>query len=137
MGMSQVVSFRPGQVPSWPKVRELLTAHKLQLQIRMIDGELAFPDEEPTEEWRELRLATPAGQAITARRNGDQVELVVWGNADQELLRARNALAWAFTQIGAGSIEAPEGSLKAAEFWKVADLPAEVRNAAPDLDNPT
>jgi hypothetical protein len=44
----------------------------------MIDGELAFPDEEPPEDWRELRIGTPEGMMVTIRRERDRVVLVVW-----------------------------------------------------------
>ncbi|MGA9465494.1 MAG: hypothetical protein WBV28_22080, partial [Terracidiphilus sp.] len=65
MGLTQIVQFPTSHAPSWPAVRDLLAAHKFPLQMRMIDGELAFPDEEPGENWRELRLATQEGLALT------------------------------------------------------------------------
>ncbi len=105
MGLNQLVSFPSGQAPSWPAVRDLLAGRKLLLQVRMIDGELAFPDEEPAETWGELRLATQDGQAITVKRTEGQVELVIWGNADQNLIQARNALASAFAEAGQGLID--------------------------------
>jgi hypothetical protein len=66
----------------------------------MIDGELAFPDEEPPQNWRELRLGTADGMMVTVRREGDRVVLVVWGNSDASLIRAWNALACTFAELG-------------------------------------
>ena len=82
----------------------------------MIDGELAFPDEEPAENWREIRLATQEGLAVTVKRAADCVEFVVWGNADHALIRARNALTWAFALVGQGMIETEQGVKTALEF---------------------
>ena len=47
----------------------------------MIDGELAFPAEEPAEAWQELRVSAPIGM-VTLRREADGIRLVTWGNAD-------------------------------------------------------
>jgi hypothetical protein len=94
----------------------------------MIDGELAFPDEEPPESWRELRLATPEGMVVTARREQDRVVLVVWGNADAELLRAWNAITWAFADAAKGHVQAADGLQTAAEYWRRADLPQALRS---------
>jgi hypothetical protein len=127
MGMTQIVRFPSKQTPPWPVVRELLAKRKFFLQIRMIDGELAFPDEEPSESWRELRVATQDGQAIAVKRGGEQVELVVWGNADQTLIQARSALAWAFAEAGHGLIESSQGEQDPATYWNQADLPTVLR----------
>ena len=116
VGMKQILSFSSGRAPACPPVRDLLISRGLPLQVRMIDGELAFPDEEPAENWREIRLATQEGMAITVKRAADVVELVVWGNADQTLIRARNALAWAFAEVGQGMIETEQGAKTAQEF---------------------
>src|SRR5205814_1612460 len=61
MGMSQTVTFSQGKPPAWPAVRDLLAGRGYPVQMRMIDGELAFPDEEPPETWRELRVASSQG----------------------------------------------------------------------------
>jgi hypothetical protein len=116
MGMLQIVRFSSGKTPSWPATRDLLVSRGLPLQVRMIDGELAFPDEEPAENWREIRLATQEGMAITVKRAADLVELVVWGNADPALLRARNAVAWAFAEVAQGMIDTEQGAQTAREF---------------------
>jgi len=125
MGMEQVVRFREGGPISWPATRDLLASQGLPVQVRMIDGQLAFLDEEPPDSWRELRLATSDGMAVTARREQDRLALVVWGNADVKLIQAWNAITWAFAAAGNGRIETGEGrSQTAAEFKANADLPA-------------
>jgi hypothetical protein len=122
MGVEQSVTFA-NEVPGWPAVRDLLASVRYSVQMRMIDGQLAFPDEEPSAEWRELRLGTPAGM-ITVRREPSRVVFVVWGNADPNMLRARNALMWAFAAAGGGTID---GGPSAADFRQQADLPDELR----------
>jgi hypothetical protein len=127
MGLDQKVVLPEGQSPSWPAARDLLAARGCMLQIRMIDGELAFPDEEPSDQWRELRVATQEGQPITVKRNSDEVQLVIWGNADQRLIQAWNALTWAFAETGQGMVHTEQGAASAIEYLKQADLPESVR----------
>jgi hypothetical protein len=122
MGMEQTITFPAGGSPSWPAVRDLLASRGFPVQIRMIDGELAFPDEEPQENWHELRLGIPQGM-VTVRRERDRVVLVVWENADARLLQAWNALTWAFAQAGNGDVHTAEGMETAAEYWRRTDLP--------------
>lgn len=129
MGVEQTVTFKAGAMPDWPAVRALLEKKHYPVQVRMIDGELAFPDEEPPATWRELRLGTPAGM-ITLRRDAERISFVVWGNADAGLLQARNALLWAFAEVGQGWIETLDGVLKASDFARVADLPGQLLNSA-------
>jgi hypothetical protein len=129
MGMDQTIRFPAGQSPSWQSVRDLLAARRFLVQMRMIDGELAFPDEEPGEAWRELRLATQEGMAVTVKREGGELKLVVWGNADQKLIQAWNALTWAFAEAGQGMIDTPQGVQTASEYWNQADLPEAVRQS--------
>jgi hypothetical protein len=83
--------------------------------MRMIDGQLAFPDEEPPEGWRELRLAGPGGM-VTLRRETDRLNLVIWGNAEAALLRFWNTLTWACAACGGGRVQMPEGTLDAEAF---------------------
>ncbi|HEV3117008.1 MAG TPA: hypothetical protein VGY58_08155 [Gemmataceae bacterium] len=100
----------------------------------MIDGELAFPDEEPPETWHELRLAAPEGFVVTARRESNRVVFVVWGNADAKLLQAWNALVWAFAETGSGQIHTADQSYTPAEYRSQSDLPASLYT---DLRNDT
>src|SRR5688572_27186115 len=122
MGVEQSVTF-PADVPSWAAVRGLLAGKNYPVQMRMIEGQLAFPDEEPPADWREIRLGTPGGM-ITVRREPGRLTFVVWGNADAAMLRGRNALIWAFAEAGGGTID----DQPAAEFRKGADLPDELRS---------
>ena len=47
MGMEQTVTFPAGSPCSWPAARALLASRGFPVQVRMIDGELSSPDEEP------------------------------------------------------------------------------------------
>jgi hypothetical protein len=127
MGVDQTVTFPAGNPISWSATRDLLASHGYPVSVRMIDGELAFPDEEPPANWRELRLGTPDGM-ITVRREPDRVVLVVWGNADAGLVQAWNALTWAFALAGKGQVQIASGLQSAAEYWKCVDLPAVLRS---------
>jgi hypothetical protein len=127
MGMEQVVTFAGGQVPAWGAVQELLAGRGYPVQTRMIDGELAFPDEAPPESWRELRVGTPGGM-VTLRREPGRVACVTWGNAQGELLQAWNALAWALAEAGGGRVESPSGPLSAADYRRTAELPPALRS---------
>jgi hypothetical protein len=125
MGMEQAVQFG-GAVPAWDVVRQLLAGHGYPVQLRMIDGELAFPDEALPETWRDLRVGTPGGM-VTVRREPGRVVCVTWGNAQGEMLQAWHALTWAFAAAGGGRVEAAAGPLTAAEYGRTAELPAVLR----------
>src|SRR5262249_21296248 len=85
MGVEQTV--RHGGGVTWEAVRDFLGQRGYPLTLRMIDGELAFPDEAPPPTWRELRVGTPQGM-VTLRRGGDGLAVVTWGNADAALRQA-------------------------------------------------
>jgi hypothetical protein len=121
MGMEKTV--RPvGAALTWEALRDFLGQRGYPLTLRMIDGELAFPDEVPPATWRELRVGTPQGM-VTLRRAGDAVTLVTWGNADAALRQAWNALVWACAAVGGGQIETEQGAVSAEEFRGRAELP--------------
>lgn len=103
MGMEQFVKF-PASPPAWPAVRDMLVSRGHLFQIVMIDGELAFPDEQPPETWRELRLRGTHGM-VTVRRDAHRLAFVIWGNADAGLVEERNALARVFAECGGGEVE--------------------------------
>ena len=128
MGMDQTVSFA-GAGPDWAAVRDLLARHGYVVQTRMIDGQLAFPDEEPPEGWRELRVGAPGGM-VTLRREPGQMVLVVWGNADAALLQAWNGLAWALAEAGGGQVLTAEGAFSASDYRQRADLPESLRTGS-------
>jgi hypothetical protein len=93
----------------------------------MIDGQLAFPDEEPPESWQELRVGGPAGM-VTLRRVGQELVCVTWGNADAGLRQVWNALAWACAAAGGGKVQTAQGPLDAEAFRRVAELPEALRS---------
>jgi hypothetical protein len=126
VGMDQTVTFAERGVPEWPAVRDLLASLGYPAQVRMIDGELAFPDEEPPGAWRELRLGA-AGGMVTLRRSTDSVTFVTWGNADPGQQQLWNALTWAFAEAGAGTVRTEHGTVDAATFRRVANLPQVLR----------
>jgi hypothetical protein len=127
MGMEQVVTFAPGAAVSWRSVRDLLAQNGFPVQLRMVEGELAFPDEVPPDAWTELRVGTAQGM-VTLRRQQDRVLVVTWGNADPAMRQAWNALAWAVAEGTGGRIETPDSCVTAAEFRERADLPAGLRS---------
>jgi hypothetical protein len=124
--MDQRVRFAGGTVPAWSAVRELLVQRGFPVDVRMIDGELSLPDEAPPDGWRELRVGTPQGM-VTLRREPDAVAFVTWGNADQAMIQAWNALTWASAEAGGGRVLTTQGALSAADFRRGADLPAALR----------
>jgi hypothetical protein len=123
MGMEQKVTFGIQGCPTWSALDSLLKQHGYPVQMRMIDGQLAFPDETPADDWHELRLGTPGGM-ITVRRLGNEILLVTWGNADEAMRQAWNALTWAFAEAGQGQVVHEGAALSAAEYRQRAALPA-------------
>ena len=103
MGMDQKVCFSSERAPTWAQLVELMAQRGLPLQMRMIDGELAFPDEAPPDAWRELRVGMSAGM-ITLRREPDGITLVIWGNADDPMRQAWNGLAQGLAHLSDGTI---------------------------------
>ena len=96
MGMSQQIKTGSRNI-AWPWIVKAMALRGMPLQMRLIDGQLALPDETPGDNWRELRVAW-AGRMITIKRIADGVELVCWGNADESSLALRDALANVYTQ---------------------------------------
>jgi hypothetical protein len=122
MGMDQKVVFEQKQMPSWAEVVDLLATRKLPIQLRMVDGELALPDETPPHDWRELRVSTPGGM-VTLRRETDGVTFVIWGNADANMQKAWNTLTWALAHLTGGKVRSTQGEQLADAFAKTAELP--------------
>jgi hypothetical protein len=108
MGVDLRVTFPDRRVPDWPAVAGRLTAAGLPVQMRMIDGELAFPDEQPGESWRELRVAA-GGAMVTVRRGDGEVAVVAWGNMDEAQKRLWQAVAEAFAGAGGGAVQGGPG----------------------------
>jgi hypothetical protein len=126
MGMDQTVIFAGKALPGWLAVRDLLQQHGFPVKVMMIDGQLAFPDELPSETWRDLRVGTPQGM-VTVRREPDRIVFVTWGNADSALQQAWNALAWAWAEAGGGQVQTPQGPVDAPGYRRLANLPEVLR----------
>lgn len=122
MGMEHIVDFGPRSCPQWTGVADLLAECGFHVDVRMIDGELTFPEEPPPDSWDQLHIGTPGGM-ITVRRTGNAVAVVTWENADDAMHGAWHALAWAFAQAGGGRVMHSEGALSAAEFRRREALP--------------
>ena len=60
MGMQNVVDFGTTAFPAWASVAALMTERGFHVDVRMVDGELTFPDELPPESWRRCASARPA-----------------------------------------------------------------------------
>lgn len=121
MGMDQKVRFPAERLPSWPALRDLLSSRGLPAQLRMIDGQLAFPDEEPGFDWQELRIGSAFGM-VTLRREPDGIRLVIWGNADTATQQAWNAITWAVAKLSGGTVETAQGCCATDEFARAADF---------------
>jgi hypothetical protein len=124
--MEQTVTFPEGGFPTWEAVKDFLTGHGFPVQVRMIDGALAFPEETPPADWSELRVGTPQGM-VTMRREPGRLVLVTWGNADLALREAWNALTWAWAEAGNGLVGSAQGTANAPAFRHTAELPAVLR----------
>lgn len=125
MGMEYSIDL-PTPLPDlWPLLTAYLAQHGYPVHLRMIDGQLAFPDETPTPDWRELRLGTAHGM-ITVRREPQSIKVVTWGNADANMQQAWNAITWAVAETSQGTIHSPAGTLSAAEFRSKAAFPPEL-----------
>ena len=108
MGMDRQVPLGEGSRPTWANVAARLVDLGLAVQLRMIDGQLAFPDETPADDWRELRIGAVSAM-VTVRREERGVTCVVWGNADLPTRGLWNAIAWAFAAESEGRIGRPVG----------------------------
>lgn len=122
MGMEHKISVPPDKVPSWTELADFCKGRHYPLQLRMIDGELAFPDEQPGPDWKELRVGTPGGM-VTVRRQPDGVRVVTWGNADAALRQAWNALAWVVAHLCGAPVESAEGVRSADVFRQSVEMP--------------
>ena len=104
MGLDRAIHFAKERAPAWPALVERMAARGLVVQLRMIDGELCFPDEMPGDAWQELRLSTPRGM-MTLRREPEGIRLVIWSNADAGLLQDRDNMAAALIELTQGSLQ--------------------------------
>jgi hypothetical protein len=121
MGLNLTVRFPAGTLPAWEAVKGQLARLGEPAPLRMIDGLPAFPDEAPETNWRELRIGFATGM-VTLQRTGDTLTCVIWSNADQALLAARDRLAWACAEAGQGMVETDQGALSAEAFTRLCGL---------------
>lgn len=126
MGMEHVVHFLNEGSPDLNRVMALLAKHGFPVQMRMVDRELTMPDEVPPDGWKEVRLGTPSGM-VTLVRQGQHLHVVTWGNADDPMQRAWNAVAWAVAKGGGGRLLRPEGLQDPDEFRRSAPMPDVLR----------
>jgi hypothetical protein len=116
MGLDRTVRFPHARSPGWDAIRTQLARVMEAPSLRMIDGMPAFPDETPPDDWKELRVGTPAGM-VTIRRVSDQhLTCVVWGNADPALNAAWAKVLWACAAAAGGLVETASGTLAADDF---------------------
>jgi hypothetical protein len=125
--MEQHVEFPANGQPGWQALRDFLKGRGFPVQLRMIDGQLAYPDEEPPPEWMELRIGTDQGM-VTVRRSDNRLTFVTWGNSDQLLLQAWNGLVWGCAHLGSGTVLTETGSQTAAEYQRSHDLPTALKS---------
>jgi len=114
VGIQYEVTF-PEAVPNVEAVKAALAERDIQLQMRMIDGQLAAPTELPPENWQEIRVAI-AKNMLTVRRAGNSIAVVAWGNADGAMADAWRAITWAFASAGGGSVQSEDGIQTADQF---------------------
>lgn len=122
MGMDRMVTLADQAIPTWQAVMEHLCSRGFPIEMRMIDGELTFPDEIPPQTWSEVRVGTPEGM-VTVRRSPGQLTFVTWGNAERPLREAWNALAWAFAELSGGQIQTENGTVDPRTFTQTAEMP--------------
>jgi len=126
VGMEHVVRL-PGEASlDLHRMMALLAEYTYPVQMRMVDGELTMPDEVPPEGWKEVRLGTPSGM-LTLVRRGPELLVVTWGNANDPMQRAWNAVAWAVAKAGGGQILRPEGLQNPEEFRASMPMPDVLR----------
>jgi hypothetical protein len=95
--MGQQIAVQIQREPEWHAIRDSLDKVGEQAVVRMIDGLPAFPDEIPEPGWQELRLGMNGGM-VSLRRDGNAILCVVWGNADEALLKSWQACANAIAE---------------------------------------
>jgi hypothetical protein len=105
MGLQRDVTYS-GEAPSWDTLRVRLAAAGVAVTMRMIDNLPAYADEVPEPGWRELRLTTGHGM-VTLRQVAGRLSVVVWGNADGDLLRDRDTIASVIADLTTGSVSDP------------------------------
>jgi hypothetical protein len=76
---------------SLPEIVAALAAAGVTAILVMIDNAFVVPGRPLPEAWRDARVKTPAGTVTLARRP-DGIAVVVFGNADEPLRAAQDAI---------------------------------------------
>lgn len=121
MGLDRTIRFPSKSLPAWDAIRVQLRRVGEDARLRMIDGLPAFPDEEPDDDWREIRVGLTAGM-LTLRRGLGLLSCVAWGNADADLTAAWDKLTWAAAAAGDGLVDTPAVPVSADQFAQAAGL---------------
>jgi hypothetical protein len=87
----EIVVPRDRPLPLGP-VLDALGQAGVPAVVAMADNALRPPGAPPPEEWRDVRLRTPAGM-VTLRRHPAGIAVLVFGNADAALQAAQRAVA--------------------------------------------
>jgi hypothetical protein len=114
MGMQREIVFESA-APDWEAIHERLVAGGHEPGMRLIDGEIALPDEEPPDGWRELRV-TIDGSMVTVAREAQRATVTTWGGAEGATRRAWALACWALAAAGSGTVHTDEGALNANAF---------------------
>lgn len=115
MGIERHVRLADETLASWPAIRSQLSRAGESPVLRMIDGELSLPDDEPPLMWQELRISLTGGM-VTLRRSQIGIACVIWGNAEPALERTWNIAAWAVANSAGGLIVFDREDITADEF---------------------
>jgi hypothetical protein len=89
MGLDIIV---PKEVRTLSETLGLMVQAGQEIEILMMDGALVSAEATLPVGWRDVRLRTPAGTVTITRRDG-ALAVVVFGNADQNLLAIQKKIA--------------------------------------------
>jgi precorrin isomerase len=92
MGLEAVAAGAASR--SLPSIARALAEAGITAMIGMIDGALVTLGPPPERAWRDVRVRTPAG-TLTLLKRGDDIAVVVFGNADEALLAMQARVATA------------------------------------------
>ncbi|MGL4420199.1 MAG: hypothetical protein ACRCZF_06015 [Gemmataceae bacterium] len=94
------------QVPlEWDRLAETLQALGFPMQVRMVDGLPAFPDEVPEPGWKELRVAIGGGMLTLRYATLTTMQVVGWSNLDQTMQKALDCLTATIAEQTRGTVQ--------------------------------
>lgn len=124
MGLNRTVRFPIDETPTWDAIRHQLSRLGVTPSLRLIDDVPAFPEESPTSDWKELRIATEPGM-VTIRRGPCSLDCVIWGNGDPALESFWLGVIWACASAGNGLVDNSTGAVPPDEFARSVGLSPE------------